>query len=121
MGAEQKRAVILVSGGLDSATVLAIAKKSGFETYSISFHYGQRHEFELKCAERIARSLGARQHEVVGFDLRTFGGSALTSDIAVPKDRLIEEMSQGIPYLCSRSQHDLLKLRACVGRDPWRR
>ena len=97
MGAEQKRAVILVSGGLDSATVLAIAKKSGFETYSISFHYGQRHEFELKCAERIARSLGARQHEVVGFDLRTFGGSALTSDIAVPKDRLIEEMSQGIP------------------------
>src|SRR6266852_3995730 len=97
MAEEQKRAVILVSGGLYSATVLEIAKKSCFETYSISFHYGQRHAFELKCAERIARSLGARQHEVVGFDLRTFGGSALTSDIAVPKDRLIEEMSQGIP------------------------
>jgi len=97
MGAEQKRAVILVSGGLDSATVLAIAKKSGFETYTIGFHYGQRHEFELKCAEQIARSQGARQHVVVRFDLRTFGGSALTSDIAVPKDRQIEEMSQGIP------------------------
>jgi len=97
MGAEQKRAVILVSGGLDSATVLAIAKKGGFEAYAISFHYGQRHVYELKCAESVARSLGARQHVVVEFDLRIFGGSALTSDIAVPKDRPIEEMSKGIP------------------------
>lgn len=97
MAKEQKRAVILVSGGLDSATVLAIAKKNGFEAYAISFHYGQRHQFELKCAEHVARGLGARQHVVVAFDLRTFGGSALTSDIAVPKDRPVEEMSQGIP------------------------
>jgi 7-cyano-7-deazaguanine synthase len=86
-----------VSGGLDSATVLAIAKKQSFETYAISFRYGQRHAYELRCAETMAHRLGACQHVTVEFDLRTFGGSALTSDIAVPKERPLEQMSTGIP------------------------
>jgi 7-cyano-7-deazaguanine synthase len=82
-----RRAVVLLSGGLDSATALAIAKSSGFETYALSFRYGQRHAVELAAAARVAQSLGAKDHVVLDIDLRTFGGSALTDDIAVPKDR----------------------------------
>jgi len=92
-----KRAVVLLSGGLDSTTVLAIAKNEGFESYAISFRYGQRHVHELACAEQVARALGTKQHVVVDFDLRTFGGSALTSDIEVPKGRSTADMSRGIP------------------------
>lgn len=90
-------AVVLLSGGLDSATVLAIARSEGFDPYAISFRYGQRHVHELACAEQVARALGARQHVVVDFDLRRFGGSALTGEIDVPKDRSAADRSHGIP------------------------
>ncbi len=89
----QKKAVILVSGGLDSTTVLAIAKSAGYQCYTLSFDYGQRHRAELLAAERTSKSLGAEEHKVVSLDLRTIGGSALTDDnIDVP-----EEETQGIP------------------------
>jgi len=90
------KAVVLLSGGLDSATVAAIAKQQGFSVHALSFDYGQRHRIELQCAGRIAAALGA-QHSVVAFDLRQFGGSALTADIAVPKNRPEQQMSTGIP------------------------
>lgn len=80
------RAVVLLSGGLDSATVLAIARSEGRECHAISFLYGQRHEIELSAARRLAKSIGVAEHVVYPLDLRIFGGSALTSDIAVPKD-----------------------------------
>src|SRR5881394_1292270 len=83
------RAVILLSGGLDSATTLAIAKHDGFACYALSFRYGQRHSAELDAARRVAQHLGAAQHVILDIDLRRFGGSALTSDIPVPKDRPI--------------------------------
>lgn len=92
-----QNAIVLLSGGLDSTTALAIARAEGFEAYAISFSYGQRHMVELECARRVATVLGAREHVVVDFDLRKFGGSALTADIAVPKDRPVAEMSHGIP------------------------
>ncbi|WP_321474732.1 7-cyano-7-deazaguanine synthase QueC [uncultured Paludibaculum sp.] len=91
------RAVCLLSGGLDSATTLACARRDGFATYAISFDYGQRHQVELECAERVSKQLGAAAHKTIKIDLRAFGGSALTDDIAVPKGRLKEEMGVGIP------------------------
>lgn len=95
MGAH--RAVVLLSGGLDSTTTLAIAQQEGFEVYALSFHYGQRHSAELAAASRIAERFGVTRHVIMDIDLRTFGGSALTSEIAVPKDRPLDEMSVGIP------------------------
>ena len=91
------RAVVLLSGGLDSATVLAIAAREGFETCAMTFRYGQRHVVEIESAKRVALALGAREHVIVEFDLRQFGGSALTADIAVPKGRTAEQMVAGIP------------------------
>ena len=91
------KAVILLSGGLDSSTTLAIAKAEGFDMYALSFRYGQRHEHELQCARQIAESLGVVQHVIAQIDLRIFGGSALTSDIAVPKDRSVDTMAHEIP------------------------
>ena len=85
------RAVVLLSGGLDSATVLAIAKAEGFAGYALSFRYGQRHEAELDAARRVAEHLGAKEHVILDIDLRQFGGSALTSDIPVPKDRQLDD------------------------------
>ena len=96
-GNAKKRAVVLLSGGLDSATVLAIARSQGYEPYALSFSYGQRHSWELTAAERVAKVLGAAQHHVANIDLRGFGGSALTDNIEVPKGRAAEEMEQGIP------------------------
>ena len=90
-------AVVLLSGGLDSTTVLAIAKAQGFAPYALSFRYGQRHVVELDRARRVAEVLGAAGHVVVDVDLRQFGGSALTADIDVPKDRDAATMSHGIP------------------------
>ncbi len=90
-------AVILLSGGLDSATCGAIARSRGFELCALSFDYGQRHRAELEAAGRVAVSLGTKRHVTVPIDLRPFGGSALTADIEVPKDRPLEEMSTGIP------------------------
>jgi 7-cyano-7-deazaguanine synthase len=97
MNDQTKKAVILLSGGLDSATVLAIAKAEGYEPYALSFSYGQRHAWELEAAKRLAASIGVAQHRVTTIDLRAFGGSALTADIDVPKGRDAEEMSHGIP------------------------
>jgi 7-cyano-7-deazaguanine synthase len=88
-----KPAVCLLSGGLDSATCLAVARHEGYRCYALSFDYGQRHRAELQAAARVAASLGAEEHRVVSIDLRAFGGSALTADIAVPKDGV----GQGIP------------------------
>ncbi|HEU5046759.1 MAG TPA: 7-cyano-7-deazaguanine synthase QueC [Rickettsiales bacterium] len=92
-----KKAVLLLSGGLDSATALAMAKAQGFEVYALSFRYGQRHEVELRAAQRIAKTLGAKEHKIAEIDLRLFGGSALTADIDVPKHDSAEEIGEGIP------------------------
>ena len=92
-----KKAVCLLSGGLDSATSLAFAKREGFVTYALSFDYGQRHKVELEAAARVAKALGAASHQVTKIDLRLFGGSALTGDIDVPKGRAVDEMAHGIP------------------------
>lgn len=92
-----KKAVLLLSGGLDSATVGAMAKADGFDLHALSFRYGQRHAVELKAAARVAATLGVAQHKIADIDLRLFGGSALTADIAVPKDRSDAEIGQGIP------------------------
>ena len=89
-----KRAVVLLSGGLDSTTVLAVAKRDGYDAHAMTFRYGQRHAIEVDAARRIARAVGVAQHVVVDVDLRSFGGSALTSDIPVPKDRVPH---RGIP------------------------
>ena len=92
-----RKAIVLVSGGLDSATILAIAAKAGFELYAMSFDYGQRHRFELEAAKRVCSAANVVRHITVPLDLRAFGGSALTDEIAVPKDRSETEMSGGIP------------------------
>jgi 7-cyano-7-deazaguanine synthase len=91
------KAVILLSGGLDSATVLAIARREGYDIYALSFSYGQRHAWELEAARRVAASIGVQEHRIAAIDLRAFGGSALTADIPVPKGRATQEMSHGIP------------------------
>ena len=88
---------MLLSGGLDSATTLALARAEGFETYALSFRYGQRHALELQAAAGIAAALGVVRHHVVEIDLRAFGGSALTADIPVPKDRPTAALGSGIP------------------------
>jgi len=88
---------VLLSGGLDSATALAIARVEGFRPYALSFRYGQRHEVELEAARRVAEAVGAVEHVVAEIDLRVFGGSALTAEVAVPKDRSLDDMSDGIP------------------------
>lgn len=91
------KAVVLISGGLDSATTAAIARAQGYELYAISFDYGQRHLRELESAKAVAKSLGAADHLIVSFDLRGMGGSALTDNIEVPLDRATDEMADGIP------------------------
>lgn len=91
MADESKKAVVLLSGGVDSSTTLAVARSEGYETYALSFDYGQRHAIELKAAGKVAQSLGAKEHLVMEFDMRGIGGSALTSEIDVPK-------SESTPY-----------------------
>ena len=91
------KAIVLVSGGLDSATVVALAKQQGFDVYALSIDYGQRHRFELEAARRVCQSLGVKQHQIFQLDLRQFGGSALTANIDVPKDRSDTELTSGIP------------------------
>jgi len=92
-----KRAVALLSGGLDSTTTLATAIAHGYEAYALSFDYGQRHQIEIDAARRIAGSLGAKEHRVAKIDMRMFGGSALTDDVDVPKNRSETEVAHGIP------------------------
>jgi 7-cyano-7-deazaguanine synthase len=90
-------AVVLLSGGMDSATAAAIARDQGFEVHALSFRYGQRHAAELEAARRVAERLGAMRHVVLEIDLRAFGGSALTGDLAVPKDTPLDRIGSGIP------------------------
>ncbi len=92
-----KPAVVLLSGGLDSATVAAIAARDGFDVHALSFSYGQRHSAELDAADLVGHHLGIKEHKTIPIDLRAFGGSALTDDIDVPKDREANEMNEGIP------------------------
>jgi 7-cyano-7-deazaguanine synthase len=93
----EKKAVCLLSGGLDSTTCLALARREGYACYALSFDYGQRHKFELEAASRIAAHFEAREHKIASIGLDAFGGSALTADIAVPKGRSATEMGVGIP------------------------
>jgi len=93
----EKKAVVLLSGGLDSTTVMAVAKQQGFAVYALSFDYGQNHRIELEFAARVAAAAGVVRHAVVKVDLRAFGGSALTSDTPVPKGRSAEDMGHGVP------------------------
>src|SRR5581483_1979251 len=97
MAIAERKAVVLLSGGLDSSTVLAIAQSQGFSVCAMSFRYGQRHIVELGFAQRVARRAGVLRHVVVDIDLRQFGGSALTDDLEVPKDRPEQDMAAGIP------------------------
>src|SRR3989440_6764405 len=92
-----KRAVVPLSGGVDSPTTLAIAKSQGFACYALSFSYGQRHNIELEAARRVADAIGVVEHKILEIDLRAFGGSALTADIAVPKDRRASDMAGAVP------------------------
>ncbi|MFF2190551.1 7-cyano-7-deazaguanine synthase QueC [Streptomyces sp. NPDC058155] len=99
-------AIVLLSGGLDSTTVLAIAKEQGFSPYALSFRYGQRHSIELEAARRVAQTQGVARHVVADIDLRVFGGSALTSDIEVPKHETLEDVEEGgvpITYVPARN------------------
>jgi len=91
------KAVLLLSGGLDSTTLLAHALREGFDVHAMTFRYGQRHAVEIRSARRVAERFGVRDHVIVDIDLRTFGGSALTSDVAVPKDRDLSHANDGIP------------------------
>jgi 7-cyano-7-deazaguanine synthase len=97
MSQQAKPAVVLLSGGLDSTTTLAIAKHEGFRPQALSFQYGQRHAIEIEAARRVAQAFDVERHVIVDIDLRVFGGSALTDDLAVPKNRPAEEISHGIP------------------------
>ena len=90
-------AVVLLSGGVDSSTTLAVARSEGFRSYALTFRYGQRHESEIAAAQRVAESIGVVRHVVLDIDLRQFGGSALTDAIAVPKSRSLDEIGQGVP------------------------
>jgi 7-cyano-7-deazaguanine synthase len=93
-----KSVVVLLSGGLDSSTTLAMAIHEGYEVHALTFHYGQRHEKEVRAAQAVGRALGAKEHKVIRLDLRQIGGSALTDEgVDVPKGRSLEEMSEGIP------------------------
>ena len=92
-----RKAVLLLSGGLDSTTLLAHALRDGFDVHAMTFRYGQRHAVEIRAARRVAEHFGVRDHVIVDIDLRTFGGSALTSDAAVPKDRDLSHAGDGIP------------------------
>jgi 7-cyano-7-deazaguanine synthase len=94
---DEKRAIVLLSGGLDSTTTLAIARDEGFAAYALTFRYGQRHAQEIAAAQRIAARAGVAEHAIVEFDLQRFGGSALTAEIAVPKARSLDEIGAGIP------------------------
>jgi 7-cyano-7-deazaguanine synthase len=97
MSQEPPSAVVLLSGGLDSTTTLAIAKAEGFRLHALTFQYGQRHAIEIGAARRVAQAMGVERHVIVDIDLRIFGGSALTDDLAVPKSRTPDEMAASIP------------------------
>jgi 7-cyano-7-deazaguanine synthase len=103
-----RKAVVLLSGGLDSTTTLAVAKAQGLAMYALSVDYGQRHRVELERAERVARALGAAEHRTVRLDLRAIGGSALTAAIDVPKGRSADDMAHGIPITYVPARNTIL-------------
>src|SRR5260370_4942107 len=109
-------AVVLLSGGLDSATALAVARRDGFRCHALTVAYGQRHAAELDAARRVAAALGAAAHRVFPLDLRAFGGSALTADLPVPVDRSPGDMAAGIPvtYVPARNTVFLALALACA-------
>src|SRR6266542_1058839 len=111
-----KRAVVLLSGGIDSTTTLAIAISEGYEVYALSFDYGQRQQIETEAARRVAKSLGAKEHRVAKIDLRIFGGSALTDDLDVPKQRSETQIAHRIPvtYVPARNTIFLAYALACA-------
>ena len=109
-----RRAVVLLSGGLDSATTLAVARADGFAVHALSVDYGQRHRRELECAAAQARLQGAVEHRTVRIDLRAVGGSALTDHVPVPKDRTHDAISQGIPVTYVPARNTIL-LGLCLG------
>ena len=113
MNASRKPAVVLVSGGMDSAVVLAIAREAGFDVHALSVRYGQRHTSELDAADRVAQSLGAIAHKTVHVDLRSIGGSALTDDIAVPTDDDGHEIGQGIPSTYVPARNTIIRTSGC--------
>jgi 7-cyano-7-deazaguanine synthase len=102
------KAVVLLSGGLDSTTALAVARSQGFECFALSVDYGQRHRVELARAAAVAKAMGAVEHRVVTIDLRQIGGSALTADIAVPKDRSEDDMGRGVPVTYVPARNTIL-------------
>jgi 7-cyano-7-deazaguanine synthase len=102
------KAVVLLSGGLDSATALAVARSQGFACYALSVDYGQRHRVELDRAAVVAKALGAVEHRVVKIDLRSIGGSALTAEMAVPKDRSTDDMGHGVPVTYVPARNTIL-------------
>ncbi len=104
----QKKAIVLLSGGLDSSTTLAIAKDQGFELYALTANYGQRHQIEIQFAKQIAERFGVKKHTVIDIDLRQFGGSALTDDIPVPINRTLEEMEDEIPITYVPARNTIL-------------
>lgn len=101
--ARQKKAVVLLSGGIDSATTLAVVKQQGFEIYALSFDYGQRHKIEIQAAKKVAKHLGTKEHQIFELDLRQFGGSALTGNLPVPKDGLSRIGEIPITYVPARN------------------
>ena len=101
------KAVVLLSGGVDSATVAAIALSRGFDVHALTFRYGQRHKAEVEAARRVAERLGIRRHVVLDIDLRAFGGSALTGDLDVPKDTPIDEIGHRIPSTYVPARHTI--------------
>jgi 7-cyano-7-deazaguanine synthase len=116
MSQQQKPAVVLLSGGVDSTTTLAIAKDEGYRLHALTFQYGQRHAVEIAAARRVAQAFGVNRHVIVEMDLRVFGGSALTDDVEVPKGRAALEISQGIPltYVPARNTIFLAYALACA-------
>jgi 7-cyano-7-deazaguanine synthase len=104
----QPKAVVLLSGGLDSSTAFAVARSRGFDVHALSVDYGQRHRVELERAADVARALGAREHRTVRLDLRAIGGSALTADVDVPKDRSADDMARGIPVTYVPARNTIL-------------
>jgi 7-cyano-7-deazaguanine synthase len=116
MSQQPTSAVVLLSGGLDSTTTLAIAKHEGFRLHALTFQYGQRHAVELAAARRVAQAMAVERHVIVEIDLRVFGGSALTDDLQVPKSRALEEIAHGIPitYVPARNTIFLAYALACA-------
>jgi transcriptional regulator with PAS, ATPase and Fis domain len=112
---EMKPAVVLLSGGIDSTTTLAIAIAEGLRNIRLSFDYGQRHQIETEAARRVANSLGVKEHRIAKIDLRVFGGSALTDDVAVPKQRSEKKSRTNSSHIRSRAQHHLSRVCACLG------